>query len=239
MRRGLLLVLGALLAGALFYLSLGKLWPLAPIDLVVQEEPLERQARSFLVEQGFDLDGYDSGEWIRVDSRSLDYIERVFSNSRAADWIETGLPLFEYRVAFKRAGDPLTFRVSLHPQRGVIGWTARIPRDRAGPALEQSAARRLATARIERALGVEFAAWRETSFGSERLPSRVDHRFVYEREISLQPELRERLYRLLEKNGMQDGVHIRLVKNLTKIFHLRWCITKQFFNFHRFFRKHI
>jgi hypothetical protein len=193
MRRGLLLIVGALLAGALFYLSLGRLWPLAPIDLVVPEQRLERQARSFLIDQGFELEGYDSAEWLRVDSRSLDYIERVFDESQANAWIEAGLPLFEYRVAFKRAGDPLTFRVSLHPQRGVIGWTARIPRDRTGPDLEQSVARELARTRIQSALGVELAGWHEVSFGSQRLPSRVDHRFVYEREISPQPELRERL----------------------------------------------
>ncbi|HXV77283.1 MAG TPA: CPBP family intramembrane glutamic endopeptidase [Candidatus Polarisedimenticolaceae bacterium] len=193
MKRGGWLVAGALLAGALFCSSLGVLWPLAPIDLVVPERQLVRQALGFLEQRGFLLGGYDSAEWLRVDAPGLDYVERAFGKARADEWIRAGLPLYEYRVAFKRAGDPLVVRVSLHPDRGALGWTAELPRDLAGERLDAVSARTIAQREIEPALGLDLDQWQETSFSTELLPARVDHRLVYERQLVEHPELRERL----------------------------------------------
>jgi len=191
--RSVVLVALALLAGLFFFRSLGRLWPLAPLELVVAEEQLVEDARAFLTSRGFDLEGFESAEWFRLDSQALDYIERVFGNEAASGWIEQGLPLFEHRVAFKRAGDTTSYRVSLHPKRGVLGWVSSVPRDEPGASLELEQARLLVVESVQDALDIDLALWRQTSFGSETLPDRVDHRFVFEREIRAEPALRERM----------------------------------------------
>jgi len=167
-KRDLGLVVVALAAGALFFGSLGRLWPLAPMDLVAPADTLEHEAREFLGERGFDMTSFSAAEWLRVDTEALDYVEQAFGRPQADDWIRAGLPIYEYRIAFKRADDPLTLRVSLHPERGVSGWVALRPRDATGARRDAAAAREVARVECERALGLRLADWEETTPSVER-----------------------------------------------------------------------
>ena len=56
----------ALAAGVWFFLSLGTLWPLARMDLVVDSAQLEQQARELLIGRGFDVDGYRAASAVTV-----------------------------------------------------------------------------------------------------------------------------------------------------------------------------
>jgi hypothetical protein len=192
-RSDLGLALAGLAAGALFFLSLGRLWPLAAMDLNVPRRELEARARSFLEGRGFDLEGYRSVAVLGIDRPALDYVERAFGLAQAQQWIETGLSLVGYRVHFKRHGVTTTYVVDLHPSRGEVGWRRSVEEDEPGARLSVEEARQLAAHAIRHGLGMSLEGWQEKGASSTALPERADHHFSYEREISAEPELRQRL----------------------------------------------
>ena len=182
-----------LAAGGVFCASLGNLWPLAQVDLVVSDRRLETSARELLEHRGFELEGFLAASWLRVDSPALDYLEQAFGLAETQAWIARGLPVFEYRVLLKRRDDPTVLQVSWHPSRGALGFSSSVEEDEAGATLELAEARELAWRAAAGDLALERAEWSEQSAASRRRPSRTDHDFVYERMLSEKPELRERL----------------------------------------------
>ncbi len=184
-------VLLALAAGLLFFTTLGRLWPLARIDLVAAPEVMQEQARQFLIGQGFDLDGYRSASSLTVDTRALDYVERAFGRAQVQDWIAGGLPLVQYRAQFKKRGERTSFAVRLHPDRGVLAFSKWVEDDEPGASLSIDEARALALETLASGLGLDLALYEERSASSTEQVERRDHGFGYERRISETPELRE------------------------------------------------
>ena len=182
-----------LAAGVVFWARLPHLWPLAHVDAVLPERVLESRARELLARSGFALDGFDAASWFRVDTPALDYLEQAFGIDETQARIEHGLPVFEYRVLLKRRGDPHVLQVFWHPAHGALGFAATVEEDEPGAALELPAARELAWRAAERELALERTAWTEQSAARRERPARTDHEFVYERTLSREPELRERL----------------------------------------------
>ena len=132
-RRGEVLVwIVCIAAGALFFASLPRLWPLADTDLVVPQGEVRETARAFLVERGFDLDGYRSARRLSVDTTALDYVDDRLGRDVAQTYIADGAPLVYYRAQFKKRGDVVTYTVRYHPTGGVIGWSKIIPEDHPG-----------------------------------------------------------------------------------------------------------
>jgi len=189
-----LLILVSLVAGAVFLTNLGRLWPLARLDLAAPSDRIVTEGREILERRGFDPSGYYSAEWLRVDSPALDYVERTFGREATQAWIAQGLPLYEYRVGFKRPGESTTMLAVVHPARGALGWSVSVEDDEAGPVLSVERARELALDAVTGPLALDPANVEERSVASETFDDRTDHRFVYEREISASPELTERVH---------------------------------------------
>ncbi len=187
------LLLAGLGGGLAFFLSLGALWPLAAIDLVAPHGAIVERARAFLVSRGFDLAGYRSAATLAVAEPALDYVERAFGREQVQQWIAEGVPLFYYRVEFKKRGDPVTYAVRVHPAAGVVGWSKTVPDDYPGPRLPVVEARLAALAAIPEALGLEAAAFAEHSSSSTEHGARRTHEFVFERKLAGAPELEERV----------------------------------------------
>ncbi|MCP3979585.1 MAG: CPBP family intramembrane metalloprotease [bacterium] len=190
---GVVLVLLGLVAGALFFTSLDRLWPLADFELVVEPGAMERQARGFLEGRGFDLDGCVAARRTALDHPAIDYVDRTFGRERTQSWIAEGLPLLRHRVRFKRADDPEPYLVDVHPSKGVLGFGLYLEEDTPGARLEQDAARELALRAMRDGLGLDPAAFEERSATTTARPERVDHGFSYERLWNTDPELRERV----------------------------------------------
>lgn len=187
------LFLLCLAAGALFFTSLGELWPLAAVDLVVPARELRAQARSFLEAQGHDLTGYRSASLLLVQADTLDYVERSFGRSRAERWIAEGLPLVYYRVDFKKRGESVWYTVALHPAAGVLGWTKWIDEDYPGARISADEARLAAREALRRGLDLDADAFEERSATATEQPERRTHVFGFERWVAHEPELRERV----------------------------------------------
>jgi hypothetical protein len=192
-RSDLWLLLAALAAGAVFFLSLGSLWPLARIDLHVPRPALEAKARETLEEAGFDVSEHQAESALRVDSFALDYLQRSFGDDEAQWLISRGLPIYRYDVLLKRRRDPDRYWVHLHPgPEGllVLAWGRTVQEDASGETVSAEAARRTALDVLAPFLTGEVSdsgpeAWREEGFYEQARPSRLDHYFVYERHLAM------------------------------------------------------
>lgn len=191
-RSPILLALAGLLAGALFFTSLDRLWPLARTELVADEAHLERRARALLADRGFPVQHYAAAGMLVVHDAALDYVERTFGRPRTQQWIARGEPLFQHRVALKRPGDTTQYVVWLQGSGEILGWWRSVEEDATGPRLDLERARELAQEALVSGLSRRLEDYAEISASSTDQPGRRDHRFVYERVVSESPELRER-----------------------------------------------
>jgi hypothetical protein len=182
----------ALAAAALFFVSIPELWPLAGADLTQPPSVVVERAREALAATGRDLGGYDAASRLAVDDSALDYVEETFGREWAQSAIGEGLPLVTYSALFRRPGDPDSVLVSLHPSGRLLGWSRTVQEDATGETIEVDAARDRARAALAQGLGLDLASWRETGTTSRDYPNRVDRTFVFERDLSTDPELRER-----------------------------------------------
>lgn len=179
--------------GALFFASLPTLWPLARTDLVASPNDLRSQARSFLEGRGFDLTGYRSARQLVVHTAPLDYVDRELGRERAQSQITAGLPLVYYRATFKKPGEVVWYSVGVHPERGIVGWTKSVPEDYAGARISIAVARELAREALSGGLGLDPAELRERSASTSEQEERRTHSIGYERTISEEPKLDERI----------------------------------------------
>jgi hypothetical protein len=193
MVRRALFGLFAVAAGLLFFLSLDRLWPLADLDLTAPRAGLESRARALLGAHGFEVDGYRAATWLVVDGPALDYVETRFGRDRAQRWIREGAPLVWYRTQFKRGGSPVYYVVDQHPDGAVRGWSRHVEEDQPGGRLPAAEARQAAVDELAAGLGLDPADYEERAASSTEQPERLDHGFRFEREWSLEPELRERV----------------------------------------------
>ena len=194
----------AALAGALFFLSLGRLWPLAATDLTVPRATLVSRAAAALADKGIlaraaDVDSFTVATRLATDEGALDYVERTFGRDAAQALVRDGAGLVEHEVLLKRAGDPDARWVALHANGALLGWSRGVQDDAPGASLPLDAARPLAGAALATGLGGRLArgettalpaaiadAWRdvpwtETGAASRDRPARTDHSFTYER----------------------------------------------------------
>ncbi len=193
-RGDLALAVVAVVAGVVLFGSLQRIWPLAALDLNVGEAALEHQAREFLERREFDLAGYVASTELLLDRPVLDYLESAFGRERTQAWIAEGLPVYLYQVELKRRGETVFYTVDLHPGLGVTGWRRLVEEDEPGPSLGVEEAREIARHAVVHGLGVDLGGWEEKGVATGVLPDRTDHRFSFERLLSEQPELRQRLF---------------------------------------------
>lgn len=186
-RSDLWLLIVALAGGTLFFSSVHHLWPLAETN--VNEPPAEviAQARAFLRAHGIDDRGAAAASSLRLDSDILDYLMRKFGMRTTQDLIRAGHTIYVYEAELKRPGDPDSMYVIVHPERGVTAWGRSVQEDAPGAVLTSDAARERATA------AVDLSGFRETGQLERDRPARRDHVFTYERYLSHDPELRDRV----------------------------------------------
>lgn len=206
-RSDLLLALAALAGGVVFLASLERLWPLAEMDLHVADGVLEAEAREVLLDAGMEVEAHAAESALRVDTLLLDYLQRSFGEAEAQRLISEGFPVYRYEVLLKRRGDPDRYFVNLHPgaETGsdgieVLAWGRTVQEDASGERLDEDDGRRLALAALAPWLqegleeGLEtVGGWSEEGVYAQARPNRRDHFFVYERHLSEDPPLRERL----------------------------------------------
>lgn len=191
-RREWILHLVALASAILFFLSLERLWPLAKIDLAIPPERLIEAARDALALEGIDVTTADTATGLVVDDSFLDYHERTFGRDESQRLIADGHPIYVYRVWFREYGDPDTTAVSFHPARGVIAWSRTLQDDAPGAHITAAEARVIAEAALQRWSPLEEDWEPAGSLERERI-ARRDHVFIFERWLSREPELRERV----------------------------------------------
>jgi hypothetical protein len=187
------LAAAALVGGALFFASLGRLWPLAQADLTIPPAEVRSKAAAFLASRGNRLDGFESASRLTVDDAALDYLERAFGRDAAQARIASGLPVVAYRVTFKRAGDPDAWTVVLDGRGTAVGWSREMQEDGPGPRVAADSARSIALSALTRDLRLDPAEWIEKAASAREFPNRRDHSFLWERTLSETPELRERV----------------------------------------------
>lgn len=192
MRHDLALLLFAVAAGAFFFLSLDALWPLAPVDVTRSRGDVEGEARRFLSAHGIEAIEWSSASSLRVDEDLLEYLQRSLGLEGAREEIARSA-VYRYVVLFKKRGDPDSLYVSIDPNGGVVGWGRTVQEDAPGAALGEAAARNLAEQNAGK-LSIDLRDWNERGVSSVERPSRVDYRFLWERDLSEKPELRERLW---------------------------------------------
>ena len=207
-RSDLFLALAALVGAAVFFASLERLWPLAEMDLHVPDRVLEAEAREVLRAAGVDVPEHAAESALRVDSLLLDYLQRSFGEDEAQRLIAAGFPVYRYEVLLKLRGDPDRYFVNLHPggEAGSAGlellsWGRTVQEDASGAELDEADGRQLALSALAPWLGEGAAeegpggagAWSEEGVYAQGRPHRRDHFFVYERHLSEDPPLRERL----------------------------------------------
>lgn len=200
-REWLLLFLAAIVGGALFFPSLGKLWPLIPGDLHRSPAALASDAARFLATEGVDVRGYQSASELSVPGDegpdALSYIERAFGRERARTLIADGLPVAPYSVVFKRYDNPNAVVVWLLPDGRAAGWRRDLQEDDPPPGeaapSKSEADLPAAVAALDRLVGADASLWKQTGMSNRQLPARFDSLYTFERIRSLRPELKERM----------------------------------------------
>ena len=182
----------ALAASALFFVSIPELWPLADADLTRAPGEVVASAREALMATGRGVAGYDAASRLAVDDAALTYVEETFGRPVAQAMIGEEMPLVTYTALFRKRDDPDSVLVSLHPGGRLLGWSRTVQEDATGETMAVEMARERARGALAEGLGIDLAAWREAGTTSREYPNRVDRTFVFERDVSVDPELRER-----------------------------------------------
>lgn len=197
-RDTLLLIVAAAVAGPIFFLSLGRLWPLPALDLDPPAGAVLAGARTVLERVGAEPGDAVGSVRLQVDAAALDHA-RASLGGDAMRRVEGGLPVVRWVATLKTRGRTTVWRVDRHPAGAVVGWRESVEDDAPGASLPLEAARDLAHEIVADVTGIDLAGLDERAASSERRVARVDHRFVYERELDMPasrsdaPPLRERL----------------------------------------------
>lgn len=182
-RADLCLLAVAAICAVLFFSSVRRLWPLAPVDLHASHTRLERTARTFLNARGVSLRGYEATVEFRTDNTSLDYVERTGGISWARALLRSGFPLISYDVTFRKPGIADTSAVTLTGDNQVVGWRRMTRDDDPGTSLDLDTSRRMARWSLESDLHLVSADWRETSVSVRDGGDRRDFSFAFERRV--------------------------------------------------------
>ncbi|MBA3709442.1 MAG: CPBP family intramembrane metalloprotease [Planctomycetes bacterium] len=187
------LLFGGIAAGALFFSVIGVLWPLADADLMRTTSSLRPEAVRLFQGFGLDLKQYGSGSRLRVDEPALSYVESAFGRDTAQRFVREGYPLVLYRATFKHAHVADAITVLFHPSGRILGWERTMQEDAAGRDLSLAEAEVRVRTLVDGQLGIDLARYQVKERASHEQPNRRDHRFTFERLVSEEPELRERV----------------------------------------------
>ncbi len=146
-----------------------------------------------LAKEGYEARDRDFNTRLDVKDRVLDYLESAFGPDTAQRMIASGFPIYPYSVAFKKAGEPRIFTVTLDPSGLLLGWSCGFEDDDEGDSLDLEHARTIALRAISDRLGMDTTTLAIKAASTKILDKRQDHYFTWERYLSFQPELREEM----------------------------------------------
>ena len=132
----------------------------------------------------------------------LNYLEPAFGKEQVQVWVRERLPLVEYRIGFKKPGEPRSLTVFLHPDGAVQGWRKEMEEDDPGPSLPEEVARKMAREALGTGLGMDLSGWVEKTVAVTERTERRDTSFVLERLVSKEPEFREQVVAVVAGDGV-------------------------------------
>ncbi len=185
------LLLAATVSAALFFANLTRLWPLVDFPCPLPESAWRPTTLALLARPGLEIPDATLAGRLWIDDPALDYVERSAGRERTQQLIASGVPLIAERVTAKASGSPDSLVVLCGSRGGALGWDRSVQEDALGARLEPDDAERIAREILAEApdQGQDFSLVERSA--SDR-PGRRDHRMVFERARSGEPELRER-----------------------------------------------
>lgn len=182
------IVVLALIGSAVFGVFLFSS-PTASIDVTTSQSDAGTTAASFLEEQGYDIDAYQTSTVFTARDRSATFIQRRLSGQQErSELTENNIYFWETR--FYQSLEQETFRVAIDAGTGsVVGFTHELPDEASGGNLSAD----LAQDRAETFLsnqGHDLDQYELISSSSTDRPNRVDHEFTWKhtsREIAGAP----------------------------------------------------
>ena len=204
-------------AGVLFFSSLGKIWPLAEVNLEADRDQLIDDARNFLIDQGFDLKGYRGQSRLRLDDRTMDYLERNLNQDDIQAMIRQPLTLVRYQVFFKKRGEFSMYSVALHPNGAPLAWNSSWLEEAEGAKLEPDEARTLGMQAVSKGLELQLDQWNLRSVEAHDLLNRRRHTFVWERIVMEEPPLREQVTVIVEGDRVAGAVRSLIVPEAARL----------------------
>jgi hypothetical protein len=160
---------------------MGYAVPAANISLDMSRSEALQQARQFVEDQGYALDGYESAIKFHWDQGAKVYLEKELSLADANRVMAEEEGVWFWNCRWYQPGNLEEFRLWLSPKGEVVGMAHIIPEDQAGQSLTAQEAHKRATAFLE-GLGIDLSNYEMQSRRSEDRPTRRDHNFTWERQ---------------------------------------------------------
>jgi GNAT superfamily N-acetyltransferase len=168
--------------GLAFFLAFyDRVFPSAAIDLALSGAEITQLARSYLKDQGHDLQGYESALAFEQDSWGAVYLQQTLGVAETNRLIETtSMPIWYWHARWFRPLEKEEFAAYLDPGGEVVGFFHNVAEDAPGANLPQDEARALAEAYLNQDRGWAQVDWEAVAASSEERPGgRTDHHFEW------------------------------------------------------------
>lgn len=173
--------------GFFFFSHAPRVWPLVKFDFFEDKASLQRAGQEQLARSDFSLDdSWLFSSTVVRNEAAMDYAVRTFGKSGVDSLQGRGAPFIWHRLLFKKPGVAMIYGVQWSPECGAMGWFRRTEKDEAGDSLSLDSALVLARTGLARSLPQMWAqtGWVLAEQGSRRQEKRMDHWFLFEREVS-------------------------------------------------------
>ncbi|HEY3366639.1 MAG TPA: CPBP family glutamic-type intramembrane protease [Symbiobacteriaceae bacterium] len=179
MRRWIWPVLG-LVGVAIFLLLSPVANPEAQVDLNITRQQSLALSRTFLVQQGFDLTGYDSAVSFASDDDALVYLQRNRSLEES-NRLAREYKVWHWSVRWFKPGEQIEYQVAVDTAApNVLGFSRTLPEKAPGAHLTEAAALQKAGRFLEQN-GYRLSEWKLVGSRSKEQPDRTDHHFEWQK----------------------------------------------------------
>jgi membrane protease YdiL (CAAX protease family) len=172
-------IVGLVLAFKFFFVA----FPEASLDLQISRDDALARARQFLIEQGHNLDGYESSVVFEVDGNAKTYLEREMGLEQANRLMTSEVSVWKWQARFFRPLQKEEYGVEVDPAGRIVGMAHLVEERAPGERLEKDAARAIAEEFLRTRLKTHLDAYEylEAEANSTDRPRRLDWSFTWER----------------------------------------------------------
>ncbi|MGE5674716.1 MAG: CPBP family intramembrane glutamic endopeptidase, partial [Mycobacterium leprae] len=170
------------LVGVLIFLLLSRVAdPEAQVDLNTTRNQSLALSRQWLVEQGFDLTGYEGAVSFESDENALLYLQRNYalaeSNQLARDY-----KVWHWSVRWFKPGEQIEYKVTVDTaQPQVLGFSRTYPESTAGASLNEEDALAAAQRFLEQN-GYPLSNWELVGSRAKQQSARTDYHFEWQQK---------------------------------------------------------